>query len=133
EKIAEWEKHNGLIPAGAIVLLRTGWGSRVPDVQKYRNSDSNGVMHFPGYSLDAANLLLERKIHGLGTDTLSIDPGNSKDFPVHVRVLGSEHWQLENLANLGDLPEKGAMLVVAPLKLEGGSGAPARVFAILPS
>ena len=131
-RIAEWEKRNGPIPEGAIVILRTGWSSRVSDPEKFRNSDSKGTMHFPGYSLEAAGLLLQRKIHGLGTDTLSIDPGNSTDYPVHHRVLGADTWQLENLANVNELPEKGAFIVVAPIKLVGGSGGPARVFAILP-
>lgn len=132
QRISEWEKKHGKIPAGAIVLLRTGWASRWPDVARYHNADEKGVMHFPGYSVEAAKLLLERKVSGLGCDTLSIDPGNSPDFPVHHVVLGAEVYQLENLANLDKVPEGGATLVVAPIKLEGGSGGPVRVFALLP-
>jgi kynurenine formamidase len=131
-KIADWERKHGRIPAGAIVLLRTGWSSRWPDVARYRNQDAKGVMHFPGFSVEAAGILLERKMDGLGCDTLSIDPGNSADFPVHHLVLGAEDYQLENLANLDKLPETGAFLIVAPIKLDGGSGGPARVFALLP-
>jgi kynurenine formamidase len=129
--IEAWEKRNGKIPAGAIVLLRTGWASRWPDVQRYRNTDAKGVMHFPGFSVEAARILLDRKISGLGCDTLSIDPGNSKDFPVHHLVLGAEVYQLENLRDLSTLPEAGASLVVAPIKLEGGSGGAVRVFALV--
>ena len=88
-------------------------------------------MHFPGFSVEAAKFLLERKISGLGCDTLSIDPGNSADFPVHRTVLGAGVYQLENLANLKELPEAGAFLIAAPIKLEGGSGGPARVFALV--
>ena len=132
KKIADWERKHGRIPAQAIVLLRTGWASRWPDVARYRNQDEKGVMHFPGYSVEAARILLQRKVSGLGCDTLSIDPGNSADFPVHHLILGAEDYQLENLANLDQLPEDGAVLVVAPIKLEGGSGGPARVFALLP-
>jgi kynurenine formamidase len=131
-KIEEWEKKNGRIPEGAIVLLRTGWPARWPDVQKYRNTDAQGKMHFPGYSAEAAKILLDRKISGLGCDTLSTDPGNSGDYPVHHSVLGAGVYQLENLADLSDLPETGAFLVIAPIKLEGGSGGPVRVFALLP-
>jgi len=131
KRIEAWEEKHGTIPAGAIVVLRTGWASRWPDVSRYRNQDANGTMHFPGFSVDAAKLLLERKISGLGCDTLSIDPGNSKDFPVHHAVLGAEVFQLENLADLKDLPESGAFLIAAPIKLEGGSGGPVRVFALL--
>jgi len=61
---------------------------------------------------------------------LSTDHGASEDFAVHHLVLGAGLYQLENLADLGALPEAGAFLVVAPIKLEGGSGGPVRVFAI---
>jgi len=132
KRIASWEKQHGKIPEHAIVLLRTGWASRWPEVAKYRNEDAQGKMHFPGYSVEAAKLLMERHVNGLGCDTLSIDYGASGDFPVHHVVLGAGLYQLENLANLSELPETGAFLVVAPIKLEGGSGGPARVFALLP-
>jgi kynurenine formamidase len=132
ERIARWEKEHGKIPQGSIVLLRTGWASRWPNSEKYRNQDAQGKMHFPGFSLEAAKLLMERRVNGLGCDTLSIDYGASGDFPVHHAVLGVGLYQLENLANLGELPEAGAFLIVAPIKLEGGSGGPARVFALVP-
>jgi kynurenine formamidase len=132
ERIAGWEQQHGKIPEHAIVLLRTGWASRWPDVAKYRNQDAQGKMHFPGYSVEAAKMLMERHVNGLGCDTLSIDYGASGDFPVHHLVLGADLYQLENLANLNELPESGAFLIVAPIKLEGGSGGPARVFALLP-
>jgi len=131
KRIEAWEDKHGKIPAGAIVVLRTGWASRWPDVARYRNQDANGTMHFPGFSVEAAKFLLQRKISGLGCDTLSIDPGNSPDFPVHRTVLGAEVFQLENLADLKDLPEAGAFLIVAPIKLEGGSGGPVRVLGLL--
>jgi kynurenine formamidase len=131
KRIEAWEEKHGKIPAGAIVVLRSGWASRWPDVARYRNQDAHGTMHFPGFSVEAAKLLLERKISGLGCDTLSIDPGNSPDFPVHRLVLGAEVFQLENLADLRDLPEAGAFLIAAPIKLEGGSGGPVRVFGLV--
>ena len=131
-RVEEWEKRHGRIPAGAIVLLRTGWASRWPDAQKYRNQDAQGRMHFPGFSVEAAKLLIERKVSGLGCDTMSIDYGASADFAVHHLALGSGLYHLENLADLSALPESGAFLVVAPIKLEGGSGGPVRVFALIP-
>jgi kynurenine formamidase len=129
--IEAWEKRHGKIAAGSIVILRTGWATRWPDVQRYRNTDIKGQMHFPGFSVSAAKFLLERKISGLACDTLSIDPGNSVDFPVHHLVLGADVYQLENLRDLSTLPEAGAFLVVAPIKLEGGSGGAVRVFALI--
>jgi kynurenine formamidase len=130
--IEEWEKHHGRIREGSIVLLRTGWAARWPDAQKYRNQDVQGKMHFPGFSAEAAKLLIERKAGGLGCDTMSIDYGASSDFAVHHLALGAGLYHLENLADLSELPEAVAFLVVAPIKLEGGSGGPVRVFAFLP-
>jgi kynurenine formamidase len=130
--VEEWEKRHGRIPEGAIVLLRTGWASRWPDAKAYRNQDAQGKMHFPGFSVGAAKLLLERKVSGLGCDTMSIDYGASGDFAVHHLALGAGLYHLENLADLSEVPETGAFLIVAPIKLEGGSGGPVRVFAVLP-
>lgn len=131
-RIEEWEKQHGRIPQGAIVLLRTGWAARWPDAQRYRNQDARGKMHFPGFSVEAAKLLIDRKVSGLGCDTMSIDYGASEDFAVHHLALGSGLYHLENLADLSALPETGAFLIAAPIKLEGGSGGPVRVFALLP-
>ncbi len=131
-RVEKWEALHGRIPAGAVVLLRTGWASRWPDQARYRNMDSAGVMHFPGYSVEAAKLLIDRGAVALGIDTLSIDYGPSKDFEVHRVTLPAGLYQLENLANMDQLPDAGAFLISAPIKLEGGSGGPVRVFAILP-
>ena len=131
-RVEEWEKRHRPIPEGAIVLLRTGWSARWPDAERYRNEDAQGRMHFPGFSVDAAKLLIERKVSGLGCDSMSVDYGASADFAVHHLALGSGLYHLENLADLSALPETGALLVVAPIKLEGGSGGPVRVFALLP-
>jgi len=130
-RVEEWEKKHGRIAEGSIVLLRTGWASRWPDAQKYRNQDASGTMHFPGFSAEAAKLLISRKVSGIGCDTISADYGASQDFAVHHLVLGAGLYQLENLADLSDVPEAGAFLVVAPIKLEGGSGGAVRVFALI--
>ena len=88
-------------------------------------------MHFPGFSAEAARLLMDRKISGLGCDTMSVDCGGSEDFAVHRLALGAGLYHLENLADLSAVPEAGAYLVVAPIKLEGGSGGAVRVFALV--
>ena len=130
-RVARWEKQHGRIPRGAIVLLRTGWAARWPDEKRYRNMDARGVMHSPGYSVEAVRLLLRRKVSGIGIDTMNVDSGAAQDFAVHTLSHGAGLYHLENLANLTALPESGAFLIVAPIKLEGGSGGPARVFAVL--
>jgi kynurenine formamidase len=132
QKIAQWEARNGRIPRGAIVVMRTGWAERWPDAKRYRNMDDAGAMHFPGYSADAVRVLIARGVAGLTIDTMSVDYGASKDFPVHQLSHGAGLYHVENLADLSALPESGAYIVVAPIKLEGGSGGPARVFALLP-
>jgi len=131
-EVEGWEKRHGQIPAGAIALLRTGWAARWPDAESYRNQDAQGKMHFPGFSAEAARLLIERKVSGLGCDTMSVEYGASEDFALHHLTLGAGLYHLENLADLAALPETGASLIVAPIKLEGGSGGPVRVFALLP-
>jgi kynurenine formamidase len=130
-RIEDWEKQHGRVPDGAIVLLRTGWAARWPDAQRYRNQDGQGRMHFPGFSVEAVKVLIERKVSGLGCDTLSADYGASTDFAVHHLALGAGLYQLENLADLSEVPEVGAFLIVAPIKLEGGSGGAVRVFALV--
>lgn len=132
EDVEAWETAHGRIPSGAIVMLRTGWAARWPDAARYRNIDSSGAMHFPGYSVAAAELLIARGVSGLGIDTISIDYGPSKNFEVHRTTLPAGLFQLENLTNLDQMPETGAFIIAAPIKLEGGSGGPCRVFAILP-
>ena len=132
EDVAEWEQVNGQIPPGAIVVVRTGWGSRWSSAKDYRNADASGTLHLPGYSPDAARFLVEaREAIGLGIDTLSVDPGVAKNFPVHKYTSAHSVYHIENVANLSDAPEAGALAVVAPAKLEGGSGGPVRVLALV--
>jgi len=130
--VARWEKAHGPVPAGAVVMAFTGWDSRWNSMKDYRNADAKGVMHFPGFALETARLLVEvRHVVGLGIDTLSIDYGPSPDYPAHRLVLAQNVYQLENVTNLGAVPEVGATLVVGAAKLEGGSGGPVRLLALV--
>ena len=130
--IAEYESKNGEIPAGAVVMAYTGWEDRWNSPKAYRNAAADGVPHFPGYSLEAATFLVKtRNVVGLGIDTLSIDPGASRTFPVHQFTAKESVYQLENVANLGLVSPAGATIVVAPIKLENGSGGPARLLALM--
>jgi kynurenine formamidase len=129
-RVEEWERAHGEIPAGAIVLLRTGRASLWPHADRYRGMASDGTMHFPGFSVEAVKYLISKRVSGIGADAMSVDAGNSKDYEVHHLALGSDLFQIENLADMSELPESGSQLIVAPIKLEGGSGGPCRVFAI---
>lgn len=129
--LRDFENRYGQIPPGAFVIARTGWEEHWTDPKRYVNMDEKSVMHFPGFGEDAARLLLERNINGVGIDTLSIDYGPSQDFIVHKILLGANKLGLENMANLNELPPRGATLIVGALKIRDGSGAPARVLALV--
>jgi kynurenine formamidase len=128
-----WEAKHGALGARSIVLIRTGWGARWHDAARYRNSDPQGVLHFPGVSVEASRYLTERGVRALGIDTLSTDPGPSTTFGEHKQFLGAGGYHVENVAHLDQLPESGATVVIAPIPFRGGSGAPARVLAFLPA
>jgi kynurenine formamidase len=131
EDIGQWEQVNGQIPAGAVVLARTGWDARWNSMKEYRNADANGTPHFPGFAAATARFLIEgRSAVALGIDTMSVDTGRSQDFPVHRYSSARSVYHLENVANLDRAPEAGALIVVAPAKLEGGSGGPVRLLAL---
>jgi kynurenine formamidase len=131
--IGAWERDHGRIPDGAIVFLHTGWGRHWNNYPRYKNQDATGKMHFPGFSAEAARLIIgERKARGIGIDTLSMDRGLSKDFAVHHVVNSAGRYGLENVARLDELPPRNFTVVVAPIKIETGSGGPTRIFAILP-
>ncbi len=131
EDISSWEQTHGRIKQHSLVVLNTGWHRKFDDPKSYINQDGEGVMHFPGYSAKAAVLLVERDVAGIGIDTLSIDPGNSKDFAAHKVMLKANKYQIENLANLDALPPTGAVAVIGVLPVKGGSQAQARIFALL--
>ena len=130
--IAQWELAHGQIPLGSVVMAHTGWDARWTWAGDYRNADRNGTMHYPGYSQDAARFLVEgRTVLGLGIDTLGVDHGPSKDFPVRQYTLAHSVYQLENVANLDRAPVTGAMVVVAPTKLGTRSSGPVRILALV--
>ena len=128
-----WESRHGPVPPGAIALLLTGWSERWDNPAAYLGADADGNLHFPGFGVDAAELLLnQRAAAGLGTDTAGAEPGVDTGLTVSRLALSQPRIVLENLANLHRLPPKGAVLVIGLLRLSGGSGAPAAVTAFLP-
>lgn len=133
QDLRNWESEHGDVPPGAIVLMHSGWATRWTDPDAYFNRDGEGIMHFPGFSVEAADFLInQRDIRGIGVDSPSVDPGAAQGFPVHGIVNPAGRYHLENVANTSRLPASGASLIVAPVKIEGGSGGPVRIFAVLP-
>ena len=135
--IQNWERRNGRIAAGSIVLLKTGFGKYYPDRKKYLGTDERGAaavakLHFPGLDPAAARwLTTNRSIKAIGLDTASIDRGQSTLFESHRALFEKNVPAFENVANLDQLPVKGFTSVALPMKIKGGSGGPLRIIAML--
>ena len=132
-----WERKHGVIQAGAIVLLRTGWSRRWPDRAKYLGTTKMGAgavaeLHFPGIDSAAAGRLVGRRVKAVGIDTPSIDYGQSTTYPTHQVLFAANIPAFENVADLDQLPEIGSYVVALPMKVRGGSGGPLRIVAVVP-
>ena len=135
DDIDRWIEEHGELPPGAIILVRTGWSTQWPDWNGYYGSDDpfdTTTMHFPGVSPAGAERAIAAGAVGVGIDTASIDPGNDLAFRAHRVLAEAQLFNLENLTSLDQLPEAGAYLIALPAKIEGGSGAPARVVGLVP-
>ena len=132
DDLMQWEKTHGRIPSGAVVAMHSGWEARVSTPDRFLNRDSDGVLHAPGFSEQAARFLVEqRDIVAAGVDTLSLDAGAAKKFVAHLAFLGAGRYGLEMLAGLSRVPPSGATVIVGAPKHEGATGGPARIFALV--
>jgi kynurenine formamidase len=135
-EVKAWESRHGTIPKGAFVTMRTDWSKRWPDQAAMQNLDAHGTAHYPGWTLEALKYLYEvRQITASGHETTDTDPGlatSKEDYSLETYILGTDHYQIELLANLDQVPESGALVSVTWPEVKDGSGFPARVFAILP-
>jgi len=136
DDVTNWEKKHGQIPEGSFVAMRTDWSKRWPNMDAMQNKDANGIAHYPGWSMAVLKYLYEnRKITASGHETTDTDPGvatSKDDYSLETYILKSNHYQIELLAHLDEVPEAGALVVASFPKPKDGSGFPARVFAILP-
>ncbi|MBG0740999.1 cyclase family protein [Paeniglutamicibacter antarcticus] len=133
--VTAWEEAHGPIPQNAWLLLRTGWDRFAQDQEQFLNADQNGP-HTPGFSAECAQWLAEHTpISGVGVETVGIDAGSAggmePPFPAHHYLLGHDKYGVTSLQNLDKLPPTGAVIVVAPLPIVGGTGSPSRVFALV--
>jgi kynurenine formamidase len=135
EDVRRFEAENGALPAGSWLLYRTGWDARAEDAAAFLNANETGP-HTPGIEPECARWLAEESpIVGIGVETVGTDAGVAHSFepafPCHNFMLGAGKYGLTQLANLAQLPPAGALLVVLPLKLVGGSGSPCRAVALV--
>ena len=135
DDVRQWEAAHGPLPEGGWLLLRTGWDARSGSQEAFLNADETGP-HTPGFDVGCARWLAEESpLVGVGVETVGTDAGAAHSFeppfPVHNFVLGAGKYGITQLANLAALPATGAVIVVAPLKLVGGTGSPARVLALV--
>ncbi len=121
DDILQFEQRYGIIPKNACVIIYTGWDKRWKTPEKYRNEKI-----FPYISVEAAQLLVDRDIAGIGIDTLSPDMFGS-DFPVHQLLLGAGKYIIENVANADQLDPVGCYLFALPIKVKDGTEAPMRL------
>jgi isatin hydrolase len=132
-RVQQWEATYGLIPAGAWVLLRTGWAARTTR-EDFLNAGEDGA-HSPGFSKECSEFLArERDVLGVGVETVGTDAGQAgtfnPPFPNHTTMHGAGKFGITSLINLDQLPPTGALVIAAPLKITGGSGSPLRVLAL---
>lgn len=136
DDVRSWEQEHGGTPLDGWLLLRTGWDARAHDQNSFLNADDTGP-HTPGIDADCARWLAEESsVIGVGVETVGTDAGAAHSFdpafPCHHYVLGAGKYGLTQLANLALLPPRGSVLIVAPLKITGGSGSPVRAMALVP-
>lgn len=123
--IEKFEKECGEIPPHSLVIFYTGWSKYWENPEKYHNK-----FGFPSVDVSTAEILLQRKVVGLGIDTFSCDTGKN-GFPVHRAILGADKYLVENVANAKLLPATGAKVLVLPVKIKDATEAPIRLIALI--
>jgi kynurenine formamidase len=135
DHIKEWESQHGALPEGGWLLYRTGWDTRSHDQDTFLNANETGP-HTPGVSVESARWIAqESPVIGFGVETVGTDAGAAHSFdppfPCHSSMLGADKYGLTQLQNLALLPPHGAMIIVSPLPITGGSGSPCRALALV--
>lgn len=120
--LKNYEEEYGKISEKSCVIGFTGWQDFWKFPQKYRNVKEDGEMHFPRFSKESAEFLLERGVSGIGIDTLSPD-ASDKENPVHHLILGAGKYIIENLCHLEKLPKKGSYIFTLPMNIGVGTEA----------
>ena len=133
QDVLAWESKNGQIAPGSFVVMFTGWEDKWNDPKAFINQDAKGDLHFPGFAGATSKwLVTDRQIAGVGIDTHGVDPGSDTSYATNTEMANTHKIAIECMANLDQLPAKGATLVLAPLQLQDGSGSPMDIVAFVP-
>lgn len=128
DDVLAWEKRHGRLPQGAAVFMWSGWDAKAKSAKEFLNMDSTQTMHFPGFTPETCDFLVhERKISGIGVDTISFDIGADKEYTAHQALFRGGKWGIECVNNLALVPPKGATIFAGALKVAGASGSPIRL------
>jgi kynurenine formamidase len=136
EHITEWEAEHGTLQTEDIVLFRSDWDQfylPMPDGAPYV-LDPLLLQKGPGWptpGIPALQLLLDRGVTTIGLDGVSVGASHA-GVPPHVFGLGRGMMYVELLANLKELPPRGAFFIFLPIKIQGGSAGPGRAVALVP-
>lgn len=115
------------MPDGPFILLRTGFmDTHGDDFDLYS-------AHHPFVTADGASWLLEHRPRVVGIDASGFEQ-HGRSIPdetvAHNTLLGAGVLLIEEMVNLGAVTWPAPLIIVAPLPIRDGDGAPARVLAI---
>ncbi|MDQ6436067.1 cyclase family protein [Mesorhizobium sp. LHD-90] len=134
DHIKAWEAKHGAINPGEWVVMRTDWDRHGGSEAEFLNANETGP-HTPGPTAEAIIYLIEKDVAGWGSQTIGTDAGKAggmePPFPAHTLMHKANKYGLASLCNLDKLPARGAILIVAPLKIEHGTGSPIRALALV--
>jgi len=140
EAVKAWEATHGEIGPGEWVVMRTDWDKRSDNEDLFLNDDLDPMedgSHSPGPTTGCIDYLLSKGIVGWGSQCIGTDAGMagkfSPPYPAHNHLHRDNCFGLASLANLDQLPPKGAILIAAPLKIKDGTGSPIRALALVPT
>ena len=132
--LLDWEDKFGRIEPDTWVFLRSDW-RKIADPKNFTNMQEDGA-HSPGPDAECVRWMIEdRDVLGFGTECVGTDAGQAFNFdpqyPCHHYMHGAGKYGLQCMTNLDKLPQKGAVILSAPLKIENGSGSPLRILALV--
>ncbi|MSR05810.1 MAG: cyclase family protein [Gemmatimonadetes bacterium] len=125
DDIKAWETAHGQIPPGSVVFIRSDWS-------KHWDDPGFATMRpFPGATRDAIKFLHEQR-HILFHGHEALDTDTTATFESEAWLLQNGYTQAEGVANLDQVPEAGALVIIGYPKFKGWVGGYARFIAICP-